>query len=98
MTDEKFDELVDEITSFMYDWDPYEFKDIYQDYDMGLDDTREVLSSKKTTSDLIYNIKNICDELKNDEDTELQKLYKRGTSILNSLNKYVSSLEDDYSL
>ena len=66
MTDEKFDELVDNITSFIYDWDPYEFKDIYQDYDMGLDDTRECLSSKKTTSDLIYNIKNICNELEND--------------------------------
>ena len=43
MTDEKFDELVDNITSFIYDWDPYEFKDIYQYYDMGLDDTRECL-------------------------------------------------------
>ena len=30
MTEEKFDELVDNITSFMYDWDPYEFKDNYQ--------------------------------------------------------------------
>ncbi len=98
MTDEKFDELVDNITSFIYDWDPYEFKDIYQNYDMGLDDTRECLSSKKTTSDLIYNIKNICNELENDEDTEIKKLYNRGTSILTTLNDYLNSLEDDISL
>ena len=98
MTDEKFDEFVDEITSFVYDWDPYEFKDIYQDYDMGLDDTRECLSSKKTTEYLIYNIKNICNELEHDEDSELQKLYKRGTSILTTLNEYLNSLEDDIDL
>ena len=98
MREDKFDEFVDEITSFIYDWVPYEFKDIYQDYDMGLDDTRECLSSKKTTSDLIYNIKNICNELEHDDDSELQKLYKRGTSILTTLNEYLNSLEDDISL
>lgn len=98
MTEEKFDTLVEEITSFMYDWDPYEFKDIYQDYEMGLDDTRECLLSKKSTSELIYNVKNICDELKDDKDQELQKLYKRGTSILTDLNSYLKSLEDDIEL
>ena len=59
MKEEKFDELVDNITSFIYDWDPYEFKDIYQDYEMGLEDTRECLSSKRKTEDIIYNIENI---------------------------------------
>ena len=98
MTEEKYEELVDQITSFIYDWDPYEFKDIYQDYEMGLDDTRECLSTKKGTSEVIYNIDNICNELKDDEDTEIQKLYKRGISILTNLNEYIDSLEDDISL
>ena len=52
MTEDKFDELADNITSFIYDWDPYEFKDIYQDYEMGLEDTRECLSSKRKTEDI----------------------------------------------
>ena len=80
MIEEKFDELVDNITSFIYDWDPYEFKDIYQDYEMGLEDTRECLSSKKTTADVIYNIENICTELEHDDDKNIQDLYKRGSS------------------
>ena len=98
MTEEKFDALVDNITSFIYDWDPYEFKDIYQDYEMGLEDTRECLSSKKTTADVIYNIENICTELEHDDDKNIQDLYKRGSSILSSLYEYYKNLEEDISL
>ena len=98
MTDEKFDELVDNITSFFYDWDPYEFKDIYQDYEMGLDDTREVLSSKKLTNDLISNIKNICKDIEDDMDESIRDIYTKGIKIVDSLNEYVSTLEDDIEL
>lgn len=98
MTDEKFEKLADDITSFIYDWDPYEFKDIYQDYEMGLDDTRECLLSKKTTADIIYNIENICTELEQDDDKNIQELYKRGSSILNSLYEYHKNLEEDINL
>ena len=79
-------------------WDPYEFKDIYQDYEMGLEDTRECLSSKKTTADVIYNIENICTELEHDDDKSIQDLYKRGSSILSSLYAYYKNLEEDISL
>ena len=98
MTDEKFEELVDNITSFLYDWDPYEFKDIYQDYEMGLDDTREVLSSKKLTNDLISNIKNICKDIEDDMDESIRDIYTKGIKIVDSLNEYVSTLEDDIEL
>lgn len=98
MTEDKFDELADNITLFIYDWDLYEFKDIYQDYEMGLEDTRECLSSKKKTEDIIYNIENICNELEHDDDKNIQDLYKRGSSILSSLYEYYKNLEEDISL
>lgn len=47
------EELSNDITSFYYDWDPYEFHDIYEDYDMCLADTKEILSSKKLTDDML---------------------------------------------
>ena len=92
------EELSNDITSFYYDWDPYEFHDIYEDYDMCLADTKEILSSKKLTDDMIYDLKSICEDIKNDNDKSIKDLFNRATSIVKRVEDYQLSREDDLEL
>jgi len=92
------DKLSDDITSFYYDWDTYEFNDIYQEYEMGLADTREILSSKKLTNDMLYDLKGICEDIKNDQDKSIRNLYNRGIDIIKTLEESQLSREDDMEL
>ena len=41
------DELSTKVTDFFYDYDPYEFKDNYEDYNEGLEETKKVLTKLK---------------------------------------------------
>ena len=92
------DELSTKVTDFFYDYDPYEFKDNYSDYNEGLEDTQKVLSSKSETKKLIFNLKEINDDLYGDEDKTIKEFYDRSSKLLNELKLYEESLEDDYEL
>ena len=52
------EELSTKVTDFYYDYDPYEFKDNYENYNEGLEATQEVLSSKSETKKIISDLKN----------------------------------------
>ena len=92
------DELSTKVTDFFYDYDPYDFKDNYSDYNEGLEDTQKVLSSKSETKKLIFNLKEINDDLYGDEDKTIKEFYDRSSKLLNELKLYEESLEDDYEL
>ena len=92
------EELSTKVTDFFYDYDPYEFKDNYSDYNEGLEDTRKVLSSKSETKNLIFNLKEINDDLYGDEDKTIKEFYDRSSKLLDELKTYEESLEDDYEL
>ena len=91
--DTKYNILADNITSFFYDYDTYEFKDNYSDYEEGLNETIDLLSNSSNIKELIYNIDNICEDLKDDDDSQIIDLYNRGKDIINELNKIVNENE-----
>ena len=92
------DELSTEVTDFYYDYDPYEFKDNYNDYNEGLEATQQVLSSKSETKKLIFDLKEINDDLYGDDDKTIKEFYDRSSKLLDKLKAYEKSLEDDYEL
>ena len=92
------EELSTKVTDFFYDYDPYEFKDNYQDYEMGLEDTQKVLSSKSETKKLISDLEQINLDLSNDEDKIIKEFYNRSSSLIKELRIYEKSLKEDFEL
>ena len=90
------DELSTKVTDFFYDYDPYEFKDNYNDYNEGLEATQQVLSSK--TKKLIFDLKEINDDLYGDDDKTIKEFFDRSSKLIEELKTYEESLEDDYEL
>ena len=81
------DELSTKETDFFYDYDPYEFKDNYEDYNEGLEETQKVLSSKSETRNLIFNLKEINDDLYGDEDKTIKEFFDRSSSLIEELKE-----------
>ena len=92
------EELSTKVTDFYYDYDPYEFKDNYEDYNEGLEATQEVLSSKSETKKLISDLEQINDDLYGDNDPIIKEFYDRSYSLINDLNEYQKTLKEDYEL
>ena len=92
------EELSTKVTDFFYDYDPYEFKDNYEDYNEGLEATQEVLSSKSETKKLISDLEQINDDLYGDNDPIIKEFYDRSYSLINDLNEYQKTLKEDYEL
>ena len=92
------EELSTKVTDFYYDYDPYEFKDNYENYNEGLEATQEVLSSKSETKKLISELEQINDDLYGDNDPIIKEFYDRSYSLINDLNEYQKTLKEDYEL
>jgi hypothetical protein len=92
------EELSTKVTDFYYDYDPYEFKDNYENYNEGLEATQEVLSSKSETKKLISDLEQINDDLYGDNDPIIKEFYDRSYSLINDLNEYQKKLKEDYEL
>lgn len=92
------EELSTKVTDFYYDYDPYEFKDNYENYNEGLEATQEVLSSKSETKKLISDLEQINDDLYGDNDPIIKEFYDRIYSLINDLNEYQKTLKEDYEL
>ena len=92
------DELSTKITDFFYDYNPYEFKDNYEDYNTGLEETQKVLSSKNETRNLIFNLKGINDDLFGDEDKTTKEFFDRSSKLIEELKLYEKTLKEDYTL
>lgn len=92
------EELSTKVTDFYYDYDPYEFKDNYENYNEGLEATQEVLSSKSETKKLISDLEQINDDLYGDNDSIIKEFYDRSYSLINDLNEYQKTLKEDYEL
>ena len=92
------EELSTKVTDFYYDYDPYEFKDIYENYNEGLEATQEVLSSKSETKKLISDLEQINDDLYGDNDSTIKEFYDRSYSLINDLKEYQKTLKEDYEL
>lgn len=92
------EELSTKVTDFYYDYDPYEFKDNYENYNDGLEATQEVLSSKSETKKLISDLEQINDDLYGDNDPMIKEFYDRSYSLINDLNEYQKTLKEDYEL
>lgn len=92
------EELSTKVTDFYYDYDPYEFKDNYENYNEGLEATQEVLSSKSETKKLISDLEQINDDLYGDNDPIIKEFYDRSYSLINDLNEYQKALKEDYEL
>lgn len=92
------EELSTKVTDFYYDYDPYEFKDNYENYNEGLEATQEVLSSKSETKKLISDLEQINDDLYGDNDPIIKEFYDRSYSLINDLNEYQKTIKEDYEL
>ena len=92
------EELSTKVTDFYYDYDPYEFKDNYENYNEGLEATQEVLSSKSETKKLISDLEQINDDLYGDNEPIIKEFYDRSYSLINDLNEYQKTLKEDYEL
>jgi len=92
------EELSTKVTDFYYDYDPYEFRDNYENYNEGLEATQEVLSSKSETKKLISDLEQINDDLYGDNDPIIKEFYDRSYSLINDLNEYQKTLKEDYEL
>lgn len=92
------EELSTKVTDFYYDYDPYEFKDNYENYNEGLEATQEVLSSKSETKKIISDLEQINDDLYGDNDPIIKEFYDRSYSLINDLNEYQKTLKEDYEL
>lgn len=92
------EELSTKVTDFYYDYDPYEFKDNYENYNEGLEATQEVLSSKSETKKLISDLEQINDDLYGDNDPTIKEFYDRSYSLINELREYQKTLKEDYEL
>ena len=92
------EELSTKVTDFYYDYDPYEFKDNFENYNEGLEATQEVLSSKSETKKLISDLEQINDDLYGDNDPIIKEFYDRSYSLINDLNEYQKTLKEDYEL
>lgn len=92
------EELSTKVTDFYYDYDPYEFKDNYENYNEDLEATQEVLSSKSETKKLISDLELINDDLYGDNDPIIKEFYDRSYSLINDLNEYQKTLKEDYEL
>ena len=92
------DELSTKVTDFFSDYDPYEFKDNYADYNEGLEETQKVLSYKSKTRNLIFNLKEINDDLYGDEDKTIKEFFDRSSSLIEELKEYEKSLKEEYVL
>lgn len=92
------EELSTKVTDFYYNYDPYEFKDNYENYNDGLEATQEVLSSKSETKKLISDLEQINDDLYGDNDPTIKEFYDRSYSLINDLNEYQKTLKEDYEL
>ena len=92
------EELSTKVTDFYYDYDPYEFKDNYENYNEGLEATQEVLSSKSETKKLISDLEQINDDLYGDNDPIIKEFYDRSYRLINDLNEYQKTLKEDYEL
>ena len=92
------EELSTKVTDFYYDYDPYEFKDNYENYNDGLEATQEVLSSKSETKKLISDLEQINDDLYGDNDPTIKEFYDRSYSLINELKEYQKTLKEDYEL
>lgn len=91
-------ELSTKVTDFYYDYDPYEFKDNYNDYNEGLEATQKVLSSKSETKKLISDLEQINDDLYGDEDKTIKEFYDRSCELINDLNEYCKTLNEEYEI
>lgn len=87
------EELSTKVTDFYYDYDPYEFKDNYENYNEGLEATQEVLSSKSETKKLISDLEQINDDLYGDNDPIIKEFYDRSYSLINDLNEYQKKIK-----
>lgn len=92
------EELSTKVTDFYYDYDPYEFKDNYENYNEGLEATQEVLSSKSETKKLISDLEQINDDLYGDNDPTIKEFYDKSYSLINELREYQKILKEDYEL
>ena len=92
-----FNKLAHDITDFYYDYDPYEFKDCYDNYESGLDDTRKTLLSSSGTKSIIYNLNEINNDLSND-DPQIKDLFDKSQLLLKSLNEYVKTFDNEINL
>ena len=92
------EELSTKVTDFYYDYDPYEFKDNYENYNEGLEATQEVLSSKSETKKLISDLEQINDDLYGDNDPTIKEFYDRSYSLIDDLKEYQKTLKEDYEL
>ena len=98
MKDFNYNDLVENITSFMYDWDTYDFNDNYDSYEDGILATKDMLSSRSKTSKLLYNLKEINNDISNDDDKQIKDLYDRSNKIICDLEKYYNTLDDNYEI
>ena len=92
------EELSTKVTDFYYDYDPYEFKDNYENYNEGLEATQEVLSSKSETKKLISDLEQINDDLYGDNDSIIKEFDDRSYRLINDLNEDQKTLKEDYEL
>ena len=92
------EKLSTKVTDFYYDYDSYEFKNNYTDYNEGLEETNRMLSTRSGTKEILYDLKEINSDLDGDDDNLIKEFHDRSSKLIRELNEYERSFDDEYEL
>lgn len=90
------DELAVELMNYSKDFDPYEYKDVYDDDDRAFEDMKRSLSSKDNIDVLIESLCNDIHYFASENDLgnhDISDLSKRAFNLLTKLNQYSKIIE-----
>ena len=90
------DELAVELMNYSKDFDPYEYKDVYDDDDRAFEDMKRSLSCKDNIDVLIESLCNDIHYFASENDLgnhDISDLSKRAFNLLTKLNQYSKIIE-----
>lgn len=92
------DYLAYRICQFFHNYDPYEFADNYNTIQEAHEDLKNSLYSYSNTNDYLYNMKEIANDLKDDNDSQIVSLYMDAKDIINYLEEYKKTFNKNMEL
>ena len=91
------DYLAYKMCQFLYNYDPYEFRDNYETIQDAHEEFKNNLYSYANTTDYLYNMKEIAKDLSGD-DPQLVSLYQEALEVIKALEEHKKTFDKDIEL
>lgn len=86
---ERKDELIRRQVDFIYNFDPYEFHDVYESYEDAYFEVYDLFNSEKGTINFIKTNNDLLKYLKESDSAEMKKIYNDGVKLNEEITKYI---------